>query len=416
MDNLFLITILTSACAVFSYVNVRYFKLPPTIGLMLMALIVSVLIIIEGRTSNVFHEHVEALVKKIDFSTVLLDTMLSFMLFAGSLHVSALKLKQERKAVITFSTLGVVISTLLFGTFIYFIFGMFGQDVDFIYCLLFGALISPTDPIAVLGILPKTNVSKDTQVVICGESLFNDGIGVVFFVTILEVVRSGVDNLSFTQVGMLFLQEVGGGLLLGVLIGYFAFAVIKRIEHYQTEVLISLALVMVCDEVAHALHVSAPLAVVAAGLIYGNKVSHTVMSQQSQDYSNKFWELIDDFLNAILFVLIGMQIVIMPFLLDYINIGLLAIPALLIARWISVSIPIAFFKNRELYNTKTAAVVTWGGLRGGLSIALALSLPDGHYKEVIIATTYTIVVFSILVQGLTTERLVKYIYRNTKAS
>lgn len=412
MDNLFLISILTSVCAGFSYINVRFLKLPSTIALMLIALVSSVLIIIEGKISNVFHTYIEGMVKSIDFSNVLLEIMLSFMLFAGSIHVSALQLNKQRSAVIGFSIFGVLISTALFGSLIYFVFGLFSHPVDFIYCLLFGALISPTDPIAVLGILKTTNIPKETEIVICGESLFNDGIGVVFFVTILEVIRGGVEHLSTIQVALLFLREVVGGLGLGVLIGYAGYYLIKKIEHYQTEVLISLALVMVCDELAHVFHFSAPLAVVAAGLIYGNKISHSVMSSTSRDYSNKFWELVDDFLNALLFVMIGLQIVVMPYLFDNILIGLVAIPVLLFSRWVSVIIPISILKDKKLYNFKTATIITWGGLRGGLSIALALSLPEGPFKEVVIAITYTIVIFSILVQGLSTEWVVKKIYKS----
>lgn len=411
MDTLFLIAVLTTVCAAFSYINIRFLKLPPTIGLMLIALVASIVIIIEGKINSGFHLYIEQMVKKIDFSTMLLDVMLSFMLFAGSLHVSALQLKKQRSAVIAFSTLGVAISTFLFGSAIYLIFGLFNQNADYIYCLLFGALISPTDPIAVLGILKSTSIPKETEIVIAGESLFNDGIGVVFFVTLMEVVKTGTGNFSLASTGLLFLQEVGGGIALGIAIGYLAYFLIKNIEHYQTEVLVTLALVMCCDEIANVLHFSAPLAVVAAGLIFGNKVSHTVMSEKSRDYSNKFWELIDDFLNAVLFVMIGLQIVVMPFVTNYIILGVIAIPLLLLSRWISVIIPIAFLKDKSLYNFKTAKVITWGGLRGGLSVALALSLPESEYKEMIIFITYAIVIFSIIVQGLTTERLVKSIFK-----
>lgn len=407
MDGLGLIAFFTAVCAVFSYINTRYIKLPPTIGLMLMALIASIVILIEGRINGVFHEKMIEIVKQINLSETLLNIMLSFMLFAGSIHVSSLQLKKQRTAVITLSTLGVAISTFIFGSIIYYVFSAFNHSVDYLYCLVFGALISPTDPIAVLGIIKNTNIPRETEIVISGESLFNDGIGVVVFLTLMEVVRGGVENLNAASVGMLFLQEVIGGLTLGLVIGYLAHLLIKNIEHYQTEVLLTLALVMVCDEVAGLIHVSAPLAVVVAGLFFGNRVSHSDMSKISRDYSNKFWELIDEFLNAFLFVMIGLQLINMPYLLTYLPIGLLAIITLLLARWISVIIPISFLKDKQLYNHKTAAIVTWGGLRGGLSVALALSLPENEYKELIISITYIIVVFSIIVQGLTTEKLVK---------
>jgi CPA1 family monovalent cation:H+ antiporter len=411
MDNFLLITILVTICAAFSYINIRFLILPPTIGLMLIALVSSLVIIVEGKINSGFHIYIENLVKGIDFSSVLLNIMLSFMLFAGSIHVSAKQLKQQRTAVLAFSTLGVAISTFVFGTVIYFVFGLFSEDVNYVYCLLFGALISPTDPIAVLSILKGTKIPQEMEIVISGESLFNDGIGVVFFVTIMEIVKTGVENFSIGAVGVLFAQEVLGGLALGIAISYVAYFFIKKIDHYQTEVLVTLALVMCCDAIARKLHVSAPLAVVAAGLVFGNKVNHAAMSDKAIDYGNKFWELIDDFLNAMLFVLIGLQLVVMPFNMNYLGIGLIAIPILLLARWVSIVLPMAFMKNKELYNLKTAKIITWGGLRGGLSVALALSLPENHYKELIVVVTYVIVIFSIVVQGLTTERLVKSIYK-----
>jgi CPA1 family monovalent cation:H+ antiporter len=411
MDNFLLITILVTICAAFSYINIRFLKLPPTIGLMLIALVSSLVIIVEGKINSGFHIYIENLVKSIDFSSVLLNIMLSFMLFAGSIHVSAKQLKKQRSAVLAFSTLGVAISTFVFGSIIYFVFGLFSEEVNYVYCLLFGALISPTDPIAVLSILKGTKIPQEMEIVISGESLFNDGIGVVFFVTIMEIVKTGVENFSIGAVGVLFAQEVLGGLALGIAISYVAYFFIKKIDHYQTEVLVTLALVMCCDAIARKLHVSAPLAVVAAGLVFGNKVNHAAMSDKAIDYGNKFWELIDDFLNAMLFVLIGLQLVVMPFSMNYLGIGLIAIPILLLARWVSIVLPMAFMKNKELYNLKTAKIITWGGLRGGLSVALALSLPENHYKELIVVVTYVIVIFSIVVQGLTTERLVKSIYK-----
>lgn len=252
---------------------------------------------------------------------------------------------------------------------------------------------------------------KEIGATINGESLFNDGIGVVFFVTIGQIISLGVENLSGFDVALLFGREVIGGIGLGFLLGYGAFYIIRKIDHYQTEVLISLALVMLCGELAHFLHVSGPLAVIVIGLILGNKVSKTAMSETTQDYHNKFWELIDEFLNAILFVLIGLQIVIISFNAVYIIIGLLAIILLLASRYLSLSIPILFLKNKKLFNSRTALIMTWGGLRGGLSVALTLSLPESPYKSIIVSITYIIVIFSILVQGLTTGKLVAKLYK-----
>ncbi len=411
MDILLLITILIAVCALFSYINIRFLKLPATIGLMLISLVCSLLAIAEGKISATFHTHVEEMVRSINFSQTLLNIMLGFLLFSGSLHISLKQLKAQRAAVISFSTLSVALSLFFFGTIMWYLFKLFGFPVDFIYCLWFGALVSPTDPIAVIGILKKSNMPKEIEATINGESLFNDGVGVVFFVTIGQIIQRGLENLSATDVLLLFGREVAGGILLGIAMGYAVFYFIRKIDHYQTEVLISLALVMVCGEVAQFLHVSGPLAVIVVGLIYGNKLSETGMSVISRDYFNKFWELIDDFLNAILFVLIGLQMVLMNFITSYVVIGLMAIVLLLICRYISVRIPIFFLKNKDLYNNRTALIMTWGGLRGGLSLALTFSLPEGPYKEMLLSITFMIVIFSILVQGLTTGKLVKALYK-----
>jgi CPA1 family monovalent cation:H+ antiporter len=411
MDILMLITILVAVCALFSYINIRFLKLPPTIGLMLISLACSLLVIAEGKISASFHHHVEEMVRSINFSQTLLNIMLGFLLFSGSLHVSLKQLKAQRGAVISFSTLSVALSLFFFGSIMWYVFKLFGFPVDFIYCLWFGALVSPTDPIAVIGILKKSNMPKEIETTINGESLFNDGVGVVFFVTIGQIIQRGLENLSSLDVLLLFGREVFGGIILGIVLGYATIYFIRKIDHYQTEVLISLALVMVCGEVAQLLHVSGPLAVIVVGLILGNKLGETGMSEISRDYFNKFWELIDDFLNAILFVLIGLQMVLMDFITNYIVIGLLAIVLLLLCRYLSLRLPIFFLKDKKMYNDSTALIMTWGGLRGGLSIALTLSLPEGPYKEMFVSITYIIVIFSIIVQGLTTGKLVKALYK-----
>ncbi len=411
MNTLLLISILIGVCALFSYLNIRFLKLPPTIGLMLISLVCSLLVIIEGKISNTFQHHVEEMILSINFSQTLLNVMLGFLLFAGSLHVNLNELKKQRSAVISFATLSVALSIFFFGGIMYYIFQLFGLQVEFIYCLLFGALVSPTDPIAVIGILKKSNMPKEIEATINGESLFNDGIGIVFFVTISQIISTGIQNLSSLDVLILFGREVVGGLVLGVAMGYLAYYFIKKIDHYQTEVLISLALVMVSGQIAQMLHVSGPLAVIVIGLILGNLVRKNAMSETSKDYHDKFWELIDDFLNAILFVLIGLQMVLLHFITNYLLIGILAIALLLICRYLSLSLPILFLKDKKLFNRRTAVIMTWGGLRGGLSIALTLSLPDNEYKEIIVSITYIIVIFSILVQGLTTGKLVKALYR-----
>lgn len=406
-----LISILVALCAVFSYINIRFLKLPSAIGLMLISLIFSLVIMAESKISNTFYHQIEILVRNINFSQTLLNIMLGFLLFAGSLHIDISELKKQRSAVLSFSTLSVALSIFFFGGIMWWMFKLFNYPVDFIYCLWFGSLVSPTDPIAVIGILKKSNMPKGIEATINGESLFNDGIGIVFFVTIGQIINLGIENLSFMDVLLLFGREVIGGLTLGLLLGYGAYYFIRKIDHYQTEVLISLALVMVCGETAHLLHVSGPLAVIVIGLILGSKISKSATSETTRDYHNKFWELIDEFLNAILFVLIGLQMVLLPFLTNYLLIGLVAIVLLLICRYISLSIPILFLKDKKLFNSRTAFIMTWGGLRGGLSIALTLSLPDNPYKEIMVSITYIIVLFSILVQGLTTGKLVKRLYK-----
>lgn len=405
-----IISILVALCASFSYINVKFLKLPSAIGLMLISLIFSLLIMAESKISNTFYHQIEAMVKSINFSQTLLNILLGFLLFAGSLHINLSELKKQRAAVISFSTLSVALSIFFFGGIMWWMFTLFNSPVDFIYCLWFGSLVSPTDPIAVIGIFKKSNMPKGIEATINGESLFNDGIGIVFFVTIGQVINLGIENLSFMDVLLLFGREVIGGFTLGFLLGYGANYFMQKIDHYQTEVLISLALVMVCGEIAHLLHVSGPLAVIVIGLILGSKISKSATSEITRDYHSKFWELIDEFLNAILFVLIGLQMVLLPFLTNYLLIGVIAIILLLICRYISLSIPIFFLKDKKLFNSRTALIMTWGGLRGGLSIALTLSLPDNPYKEIMVSITYIIVLFSILIQGLTTGRLVEIFY------
>ena len=384
--------------------------MPSAIAMMILALLSSMLVILVGHFNIKFQNEVLGVLKKINFTDTLFQIMLSFLLFAGSLHVSMREMRKQAAAVISFSTLGVALSVFLFGGAIYYVFQLFGYEIDLVYCLLFGALVSPTDPIAVLGILKGSAMPKELEIVVSGESLFNDGMGVVFFVTIYKIVEKGLSNLQFSDVLLVFGREVFGGLALGLVVGIAAFYIIKHINHYQTEVLISIALVMLCDEAALFMHVSGPLAAVVVGLYLGNKVRTSVMSDTSREYHDKFWELIDEFLNAMLFMLIGLQMVLLPFLTNYILIGFIGIVILLICRYFSLLIPIFFLKNKELYNSKTAIILTWGGLRGGISVGLALGLAEGPYREVILSTTYIIVIFSIIVQGLTTGKLVKWLY------
>jgi CPA1 family monovalent cation:H+ antiporter len=400
-------TILIMLSAAFGYINIRFLKLPTTIGLMVITIIFSLSILTLGLIDDTLLINEKAFIAKIDFSELLLDVMLSFMLFAGALHTNFSQLKIQRKPVFAFATLGTLISTFLVGIVMHYLLKMLGMDVAFIYCLLFGALISPTDPIAVLGILKKANAPKKLETKIVGESLFNDGVGVVIFLTIYRIASLGTDAVSAFDVIKLFAQEVGGGMLLGGFIGYTTYKLMKSIDDYDVEVIITIAAVMGGTLFAHYLHLSAPLAMVTAGLIVGNDtMRQSSMSETVELYVDKFWELIDILLNTILFVMIGLEILILTFEGKFILAGILAIPTLLVIRYLSLLLPIKYFKKKLDFVPNTNLIMTWGGLRGGISIALALSLTDAMHKELFLVITYIVVVFSILVQGLTVGKLI----------
>lgn len=412
MDLFTIITILIILSAVFGYINVRFLKLPVTIGLMVISIVFSLIMLLFGQFNPTLLEWERMLVSSIDFPAVLLEGMLSFLLFAGSLHVDFAQLREQRWPIMLFATLGVITSTFLIGGATYFMLQLLGMPIDFIFCLLFGALISPTDPIAVLGILKKAGVPKKLETKIVGESLFNDGIGVVVFLTIFQLAQAGLGTIEFSEVGLLFLEEVGGGIVLGLVLGYGAYQLMKRIDDYEVEVMITLAAVMGGTLAASYLHVSAPLAMVVAGLTVGNeRFRTTTMSDITETYVDKFWELMDLLFNAILFVLIGLEIVVMNFEGNYVLAGLIAIPIVLISRYIALAPPVALFQKRLEFVPKTNLIMTWGGLRGGISIALALSLTSDMPRDLILTITYIIVVFSIIVQGLTVGRLVTSLQR-----
>jgi CPA1 family monovalent cation:H+ antiporter len=330
------------------------------------------------------------------------------LLFAGALHTNFEQLRVHRGPVLAFATLGVITSTFLVGVVTYFLLILLNLQVDFIYCLLFGALISPTDPIAVLGILKQAGAPKKLETKIVGESLFNDGVGVVIFLTIYEIASSPGAAMDFTSIAKLFGLEVIGGLGLGLALGYVAFWLMRTIDDYDTEVIITLATVMGGTVIAHQFHLSAPLAMVTAGLIVGNdKVRAATMSEITETYVDKFWELLDILLNTILFILIGMEILVLTLEGSYITAGVISIPLILLCRYISLLAPITFFREKLDFVPNTNLIMTWGGLRGGISIALALSLTADMHRELFLVMTYVIVVFSILVQGLTVGSLVK---------
>ncbi len=408
MDFQTILTVLIVLAALFGYVNERFFKLPTTIGLMIISIVFSVLVFFVGYFDPDVLTFETNLVKSIDFHEVLMDGMLSFLLFAGALHVDFEALQQQRWPILAFATLGVLLSTFLVGGLTYLAAGLVGIELPFIYCLLFGALISPTDPIAVLGILQKAGVPTKLEIKIVGESLFNDGIGVVVFATILSIARAGLGEITPAEIGLLFLEEVGGGILLGLGLGYVAYFLMRTIDNYEVEIMLTLAVVMGGYLVAQWLHFSGPLAMVVVGLVIGNERFRTsTMSEETERYVDGFWKVVDMLLNAILFVLIGLEVIIIELEWSYVLLGVLAIIIVLGARYLSLWLPVSFFEKRLEFIPRTHTIMTWGGLRGGISIALALSLPALMPRDLILTMTYLVVIFSIVVQGLSLGPIVR---------
>ena len=407
MDYYAIITVLIVLSALFGYLNVRFLKLPITIGLMLITIIFTLIIIAIGQFDDTLLLREKEFIENIDFKTVLFDIMLSFLLFAGALHTNFEQLKIQRRPVFVFATLGVLVSTFLVGIIMFYVLQLIDLEVNFIYCLLFGALISPTDPIAVLGILKQANAPKKLETKIVGESLFNDGVGVVVFLTIFKIAEGG-SGVTFGHVAEMFAVEVLGGIALGLLLGWITYRMMKSIDDYDVEVIITIAVVMGGTLLAHKFHLSAPLAMVACGLMVGNDtVRNAIMSEETETYVDKFWELVDILLNTILFVLIGMEMLILTFEGSYILSGMLAVPIVLLCRYASLWFPIKFFAKKLEFVPNTNLIMTWGGLRGGISIALALSLTQEMHRELFLVITYVIVVFSIIGQGLTVGPLIK---------
>jgi CPA1 family monovalent cation:H+ antiporter len=403
------ISILITLSALFGYVNHRFIRLPTTIGIMLISIVMSLGMVTLGRLGHTgFHIEREwiALIKNIDFNEVLMVGMLGFLLFAGSMHVDLNELKKEKWEIAIFSTVGVLLSTLIVGALTYLLSSSLDLGVRLIDCLLFGALISPTDPIAVLGILKKAGTPKSLEIKITGESLFNDGIGVVVFVVLLGIAR-GTETLSFSAIALFFLEEAAGGILLGLVLGWIAYILLKSIDNYQVEILITLALVTGGYALASELHTSGPIAMVVSGLLIGNRGRAFAMSEKTRQNLTTFWELIDDILNAVLFVLIGIELLVVTISARALAAGVVAIPVVLLSRLVSIGMPLCFLTGGKKFDYESLKVMTWGGLRGGISVALALSLPLGVAREVVITMTYTVVVFSIIVQGMTVKHLVK---------
>lgn len=407
-----LIAVLLAVAALLGYLNIRYLKLPTTIGIMLLSLLMSLVLVIVGLFVPGIELFAESIVSQIDFGDVLLDVMLSYLLFAGALHVDLSDLSKQKWVIALMATVGVLISTVLVGTAAYYLLPLFGFETPYIYCLLFGALISPTDPVAVLGILKRAGVGKSLETKITGESLFNDGVGVVVFLALLSIA-TGKHEPSLVFIAELFAVEVIGGIAFGVALGFLGYYLLKRIDNYQVEVLITLALVTGGYTLASHFHLSGPLAMVVSGLMIGNHGRLLAMSDTTRKHLDLFWELIDEILNALLFALIGFELLIVAneFSVHTFILGLIMILVVLACRAISVSIPVATLSRKRPFSEGAIRMLTWGGLRGGISVALALALPAESDRSLFLKLTYMVVIFSIAVQGLTISKLYQSIQR-----
>lgn len=405
MNIYHILTVLICLSALFAYINQRYIKLPFVIGLFALSTVLSLIILSSKVWLNISIEQTKNKIELLQIDQVILNIMLGFLLFAGALHTNWNDLKKQIKPISIFAVGGVLLSTVIIALLFKLSTSLFNLQVDFIYCFIFGALISPTDPIAVLGILTKANVPKKTESTIVGESLFNDGVGVVVFIALLLTQKTGV--FSFSSFGFLFLQEAVGGVIVGLVLGYILYIFLKSIDHYETEILLTLAFVMAGYTISNSFHLSGALAMVVMGLMVGNFRQDISMSDITQEYVHKFWELVDAILNAILFILIAFVLVVIDFKTSYVLAGISAVFIVLISRYIIVFLPHWLVPKLLNLTNKEAKIISWGGLRGGLSLALVLSLPETETKNILLIATYFCVLFSIIIQGLTIEKVAK---------
>jgi CPA1 family monovalent cation:H+ antiporter len=399
--------ILIVLAAALAYFNFRFIRLPQSVGLTIMGAMASLGVIAIDRLlpGSMVGEATLAFLAGIDFHRTLMDGMLSFLLFAGALHVSWTDMRRARWPVFILSTIGVLISTAIVGAGLFYGAQLSGLPIPLSWCLVFGALISPTDPVAVMGVLKRANVGATLQATVAGESLFNDGIGIVVF-SILLAAAVGAEPLSAGHAAILFVHEAGGGVLLGLSTGWVAYRAMRSIDDYQTEVLISLALVMGGYALSDWVGVSGPVAMATAGLLIGNAGVAHAMSDTTQDYLLKFWSLVDDVLNAVLFLLIGLEVVAVSFEPALLGLGAVMIPLLLLARSAAVLGSLAALKPFLHLGPLAPATLIWGGLRGGISIALALGLPAGPARNILLGVTYVVVLFAVVVQGGTIAQII----------
>ena len=408
MSLLSISSILITVSALFAYVNYRTLKLPNTIGIMVISLCFSLVLVLLGIAGYGDAVRIPSeIISQIEFDNTLLNGMLGFLLFAGAMHIDLDRLLARKWTIGLLASVGVLTSMFLVAGSAYYLFQLFGFHVPFIFCLLFGSLISPTDPIAVMGILKTAGASKSLEIKIAGESLFNDGVAIVVFLAIFGMAVNG-DPFDATYIGILFVQEAFGGALFGFVCGWIVLRMLQHVDNYLVEILLTLALVSGGATAAAGLHLSAPIAVVVAGLMVGNHGRRNAMSKTTVQHLDTFWELIDEILNAVLFLIIGLEVIVIQLDAQLWIAGVVMAALVLISRMISVGIPITLLRrvNTE-FHPHAIKILTWGGLRGGISVALALSIPASAERDLIVAVTYVIVVLSILVQGLTIGKLIK---------
>ena len=421
MTDFQLAALLVSLAALFGYLNHRLLRLPQTIGVMSVALIASLLLLIFGTvTSSGLVSALRDVLQRVDMRHLVLDVLLGFLLFAGALHVNLDDLLDRRLAITSFATVSLVVSTLLVGTATFFLLQTLGLSLSYLHCLLFGALISPTDPVAVLGVMRRAGAPRTLQAKVIGESLFNDGLGVVIFLSLLglaavhpgEAAAAHAGTPDIGGVALFLLREAGGGLAFGLAVGALGYLVLRTLDDHRLEILVTLALAAGGYALAAALHLSAPLALVVIGLLIGNHGRHLAMSATTREHLDTFWELVDEILNAVLFLLIGLELLLLPlpgpWSLVGITAAVLAVPVVLASRLVGIGLPVTLLRLAgRAFSPRAVRVITWAGLRGGISVALALSLPSGEERSLLLLMTYVVVVFSILVQGLSLGRVIR---------
>tara|TARA_R110002051_G_scaffold164710_1_gene235641 strand:+ start:326 stop:1582 length:1257 start_codon:yes stop_codon:yes gene_type:complete len=407
-------SLLIVLAGIFGAINYLFLKLPSSIGILIVALITSFgLLGVDYLSPGLgIADSVRGMVASVDFSETLLEGMLGLLLFAGALHVKTSDLRREWLAVLLMATLGVALSTFVVGFGFSWLTGM-----PLLTALVFGALISPTDPVAVLGVLREADLPKSLETKIAGESLFNDGVGYVVFLILVGLAFSqsgenGHEATTFLDMLLLFVQEAGGGALLGLVLGWLTFRVMRRIDDYALEVLLTLGLAFGGYELAVALKVSAPIMAVCAGLLIGDVGAAKGMSEETRKYVDAFWQLVDEILNAVLFLMIGFEVFAVAFDGDMLLTGIASIMLALAGRLVAVAVPISILRPFRNFDSGVIRIMTWGGLKGGISVALALSLPDSEWKPLILTSTYIVVVFSIIIQGLTIAKLANRVGRN----